>query len=145
MQHAAAAATRSKGRVALLSVLRGTGFALAGLIHLAPLAGVLGGEALDRLYGLRIEDAGLALLLRHRALLFGLLGVLLIGAIRIHAWRVPALVAGAISAVAFLLLAGDPAAHGEALQRVIAGDVVAVVALTVAAAAHVLLRNRGSN
>jgi hypothetical protein len=51
---------------------------VAGLIHLLPLPGVLGSERLTTLYGLSFSESNLAILMRHRAVLFGLLGVVLI-------------------------------------------------------------------
>ncbi|HEU4430681.1 MAG TPA: hypothetical protein VFT98_18110 [Myxococcota bacterium] len=45
---------------------------LVGLLNLAPVAGVLGGERLQALYGVGASDSQLVILLRHRALLFGM-------------------------------------------------------------------------
>ncbi len=111
--------------------------ALAGLIHLMPLAGVLGGERLAQLYGLRVDDPNLALLLRHRAVLFGLLGALMVTAAWRPAWQGLALAAGLVSTAAFLALAvGSPL--NAALQRVWWADVVALLALLLAAALRLL-------
>ena len=50
---------------------------IAGVIHLLPLPGVLGTGNLARLYGITVSDPNTAILLQHRALLFGILGALL--------------------------------------------------------------------
>lgn len=64
------------------------------------------------------RDAGTILLLRHRAIVFELLGASLVGAAFIPGWRTPALVGGGISALSFLVLAaGQP--QSAAIQRVI--------------------------
>jgi hypothetical protein len=106
---------------------------LAALIHLLPLPGLLGAQALQALYGIEIVDPGLLLLLRHRALLFGLLGIGLLLSIPRREWRAPMLVAGIASTAAFLLLALDGPAPGPELQRVVRVDVVAFGALVLAA------------
>ena len=105
--------------------------AVAGAIHLLPLPGLRGAAMLERLYGVTLEDPGLVLLLRHRALLFGLLGVGLLIAIARCAWRGPMIVAGLISAGGFLLLAW-PLRFEGALQRVVLADVAALLALLLA-------------
>ena len=53
---------------------------IAGIIHLLPLTGVLCAAQLERLYGLPFGQPDLLILMRHRALLFGLLGGLLVAA-----------------------------------------------------------------
>ena len=89
---------------------------LVGVVHLLPLAGVLGSGALARLYGLQVEDPNLLWLLRHRALLFGLLGALLVVAAFRAPWQGPALGAAWVSVLGFVALA--PAQALPALQRV---------------------------
>lgn len=106
------------------------GLALAALIHLAPLPGLLGAPMLERLYGLAVDDPGLLLLLRHRALLFGLLAAALLTAVFRRAWRTPVMLAGLLSAGAFLLLA--PEGLSPALRRVVLADGLAVAALAAA-------------
>jgi hypothetical protein len=102
---------------------------LAALIHLLPLRGLVGANALQALYGIAISDPGMLLLLRHRALLFGLLGIGLLVSIPRREWRAPMLVAGIASTAAFLLLALDGPGLGPELSRVIVADIVALAAL----------------
>lgn len=112
----------------------------AGIIHLLPLSGVLGTEKLAALYGIAVDDAGLVLLLRHRAVLFGLLGLLLVAAAFRPALHNLALGAGLVSVVSFLLLAGAPGQYGTGIGRVINADIVALVLLLIAAALRLLPR-----
>ena len=51
---------------------------VVGIIHLLPLSGVLGAERLAALYGLPFAESYPAILMRHRAVLFGLLGLFFI-------------------------------------------------------------------
>lgn len=107
--------------------------ALAGIIHLLPLPGVLGAGQLGRLYGVAVDDPNLAILLQHRAVLFGLLGALLVVAAFRAGLRTVALVAGLASTVSFLLIAWCVGDHNPQLARVVVADVVAVALLGVAA------------
>ena len=104
-------------------------FVLAGLLNLYPLIGVLGADNLKSLYGMAVKNADVLLLLRHRAVFFGLLGVLLIYAAFRPAWRRIALIAGLTSMLTFLFLAWPVGARSKALQQVFWVDLVAVIVL----------------
>ncbi len=105
---------------------------LAGLIHLLPLAGLLGPEALQRLYGLPAAEPNLQILLRHRALLFGLLGAFLCAAAFRPAWQAPALGMAALSMAGFVALTLWVGGANPALQRVLWIDSAALVLLALA-------------
>ena len=113
-------------------VLVGGVLAVAGVVHLLPLLGVLGAARLEQLYGVRIDNPDLLLLMRHRALLFGLLGVLLVAAAWRSAWHGPALVAACASVLGFVLLA--PPGLTPPLQRVWWIDVALLPLLALAGA-----------
>jgi len=107
--------------------------ALAGIIHLLPLPGVLGAGQLARLYGVAADDPNAVILLQHRALLFGLLGVLLIAAAFRPELRAVALVAGLVSTVSFLVIAWGVGGYNALVARVVFADLLAAVLLLVAA------------
>jgi hypothetical protein len=119
----------------MLRLLIAGGLAIAGLIHLLPLPGVLGAERLTALYGVALADPDLILLLRHRAVLFGLLGAFLLFAAMVPRFQVAATALGLASALSFLALAwlGEP--YNAAIARVVIADLVAVAALVLAALA----------
>lgn len=106
--------------------------AVTALIHLLPVIGVLGAAQLQRLYGLQIDDPSLQLLLRHRAVLFGLLGVFLLWAIWRPALRRAAVLAGMVSLLSFLLLAWLTPDYNAAVQRVVWADWIALACLLLA-------------
>lgn len=114
---------------------------ITGLVHLLPAIGLLGSDSLARLYGLRIEEPNLLLLMRHRALLFGLLGAGLLAASARPAWQLTALLAATVAVGGFLLLAGPPSALNAALQRVFWID-AGLLLLLLAALAQTLYRTR---
>lgn len=113
---------------------------LVGIIHLLPLLGVLGPERLALLYGLDFSEPNLAILMRHRALLFGLLGVLLIASGFLHHLRSTALVAGFVSVLGFLWLAWTTGGYNDAIAKVVLADIVATVLLLIALVGHGMVR-----
>lgn len=106
---------------------------LAGVIHLLPLPGALGAAQLTRLYGVAADDPNVGILLQHRAVLFGLLGVLLIVAAFRPELRAVALIAGLVSTVSFLAIAWGVGGYNAQVARVVVADVLALVLLLVAA------------
>lgn len=109
---------------------------VAGVIHLLPVAGVLGGERLNALYGIALDEPNLQILMRHRAVLFGLLGSLLVAAAFIPTLRSIALLGGLVSVLAFLLLAWGAPVYNEALRRVVIADWIALACLLPALVLH---------
>lgn len=112
-------------------------FALTGLIHLLPLAGVLGRATLERAYGIHLgEGQDLVILMQHRAVLFGLLAAACLLAAVMPNWRVPVGIAALASMLAFVLIAvWQP--HGGAIATVMWVDVVASLVLAVGLLLHV--------
>jgi hypothetical protein len=85
------------------------------------------------LYGVAADDSNVGILLQHRAVLFGLLGVLLIAAAFRPELRAVALVAGLASTVSFLVIAWGVGGYNAQVARVVVADLLAVVLLLVAA------------
>lgn len=112
----------------------------AGVIHILPLVGMFGTSRVERLYGISVEGPDLAILMRHRAVLFGLLGILLFAAIWDDDLRAAAVIGGLSSDLAFLAIAAVHRGITEAMRRVVVVDVVSVLALICAAVAIVVSR-----
>ena len=100
-------------------------------IHFLPVAGVLGAERLEALYGVAIGDPALELLMRHRAVLFGLVGALLVAGALHRPLRGAAIAGGFASVVSFLVLAAGRE-HGDAIARVVLADWLALALLAAA-------------
>ena len=110
---------------------------LVAVIHALPVLGVLGAAKLSQLYGITVQDPNLELLLRHRAVLFGLLAALLAyAAIRPELQRL-ALVIGSVSVASFLVLAQLSGSYNDALATVVRADWLALALLLIGAVAHV--------
>ncbi len=98
---------------------------VVAVIHLMPLSGVLGSERLSALYGIRLDEPNLAILMRHRAVLFGLLGVFLLYAASRPAFQLAAFIAGFVCILAPRGLTGRctrPSTPGPARTRLRPSD-----------------------
>jgi hypothetical protein len=115
---------------------------VAGIIHLLPVPGVMGVSTLARLYGIEVNDPNTAVLLQHRALLFGVLGVLMLSAIALPWLRVTALAVALFSAASFIAVAMAVGGYNSAIGRVVVADVVASVLLAAGLVAELWLIGR---
>jgi hypothetical protein len=113
---------------------------VVALIHAIPLVGVVSAAKVSSLYGIAVQDSNLEILMRHRAVLFGLLAGLLAYAAFHRPLHGLALIAGAISVATFLVLAVSVGSYNSALSTVVKADIVALVLLIAAALVHLLRR-----
>jgi hypothetical protein len=113
---------------------------VVGVIHLLPLSGVLGSERLAVLYGLQFNEPNLEILMRHRAVLFGLLGAFMVFAAFKPAYQTVAFIGGFISVLSFFYLAWSVGGYNAQVGRVLIADVVALVCLVVGGVAHAFLQ-----
>jgi hypothetical protein len=115
---------------------------VAGLIHLLPVPGVMGASTLARLYGIEVTDPNTAILLQHRALLFGVLGVLMLSAIALPWLRITVLAVALFSAASFIVVAMAVGGYNPAIGRIVVADVVASVLLAAGFLVEIWLLNR---
>ena len=117
------------------------GLVLAGIIHLLPLSGAMGAARLAALYGLDFSEPNLALLMRHRAVLFGLLGAFLVFAAFRPSLQPIAFIAAFVSVLSFLLLAWSSGGYNALVGRVVTADLAALAALVIGATAYAMNTN----
>ena len=110
-----------------------------GILHLAPVAGVTGVASLGRLYGITIESPEIEILLRHRAVLFGIVGGLLLVSAFAPRLQTIALLTGLISIVSFLWIARATGHYGPTIERIVEADILALVALVLAGGCRLYL------
>ena len=115
-------------------------FIIVSIIHLLPVIGVLSNLHLERLYGLRVTESNLSILLRHRAVLFGIVGFLLLYAAFRPQFQPLAFFVGFTSVVSFLFLAWTSETYNQNLARVVTVDIVALICLVVALVAYYILQ-----
>ena len=112
-------------------------FIVVGVIHLLPLSGALGNKQLETLYGLSFTDPNLSILMRHRAVLFGLLGLFFLLAAFQPQYQPAAFVAGFVSVLSFLWLALAVGGYSAQIARVFRADIIALACLIVGVAAYI--------
>jgi hypothetical protein len=115
---------------------------VVGIIHLLPVSGVLGSERLSILYGIAFDEPNLEILMRHRAVLFGLLGAFLVYAAFKPAVQSLALVAGFVSVISFIAIAWSVGEYNESIRKVFLADIVAIIGLAVASVVYVINNNQ---
>jgi hypothetical protein len=112
---------------------------VAGIIHLLPVPGLMGAGSLARLYEIQVSDPNTAILLQHRAVLFGVLGVLMLIAIPLPGIRLPVLAIALFSASSFVAVALWVGGYNVAIGRVVIADVLASILLLAGLAAELWL------
>ncbi len=111
---------------------------VVAIIHLLPVSGVISGARLQALYGIPVAEPNLLILMRHRAVLFGILGVYFLAAAFHPPLQTLAFVAGFASVVPFLWLAKSVGGYNSQVARVYRADVVALLCLVVGVAAYAM-------
>lgn len=109
-------------------------FILVGLINLYPAIGMLSSEQLVALYGIEFVSSEHLILMRHRAVMFGLLGVLILCAAFKPAMRPLASIAALVSMISFIVIAlayadYNLAAISSSIYKVVIADIIASIAL----------------
>ncbi|HET6357777.1 hypothetical protein [Streptomyces sp.] len=109
---------------------------VVGAVNLLPAVVAVAPSRINTAYGVSVDgadSADLTVLLRHRAVLLGLVGIGLLCAAFIPSLRVPAMIAGAASMGTFLLFAYATPALNSATMRVGRIDVAAIALLAMTA------------
>lgn len=107
---------------------------IVALINFAPILGVVSVEKINQAYDLNVGDNNLAILLRHRALLFGILGGFLFYSLFNPSHQTAAIVLVAISMFGYLYFIYSIGNANAALMKVAYIDIVAIVLLLIALA-----------
>ena len=113
-----------------------TAFVLVGMINFIPVTGVISAEHLTKLYQVAMTDSDIVLLLRHRAVLFGVLGMFIAAAGFVPGLRNAAAIAGLVSMLAFVVLVFVTDNSNPSLVRIAWVDIAASLVLLVGYALH---------
>jgi len=113
---------------------------VVAVIHLLPIGGFFSVERLASLYEIKIIDGNLEILMRHRAILFGLLGGFLAFAAFTPTNQPLAFLAASISVASFFFLTFSVGEFNEAIFKIVVADIVATVCLLGAIVLYVIKR-----
>lgn len=106
---------------------------LVGLINFYPIIGVISNEMISGLYQIDVPQNDVLILLRHRAILFGLLGAFIIYSAFKPELQWSAIIVGLISMLSFVAVAWLVGDYGSGVRKIIVADVIASAALFVVA------------
>jgi len=105
---------------------------LVGVINFLPIIGILSLEKINQSYGLNVADENIAILLRHRALLFGLIGGFTIYSVFNSQYQIPAMVLAGVSMLGFLYFFWSIGDSNSSLLKIAMADIIGVVLLSAA-------------
>ena len=111
----------------------------AAAVHLPPVIGVLSRGRLEKLYGIAIADPDTEILMRHRAVMFGLLGGLLLAAACAPPLQPAAIAAGVVNDASYIVLCRQVGGYNANVGRVMRVDIAGLIALLAAATLHFLM------
>ena len=112
-------------------------FVIPGLINFAPIIGALSNEHLSKLYLVTDISPDIALLLRHRAFLFGIVGASIFYSAFQTNLRSYATIAGLISMVSFVVLVFALKTSNPSLIKVAWIDIIAIIILIAGYLLHI--------
>ena len=109
---------------------------IVGIINILPIIVFFDSSKTAKLYGVPIEGESLIILMRHRGVLLGLVGLVLIFAVFKSEFRIFAIVAALISKLAFIFLTFTASNYTTEVRQVALIDVGAVVLLLAVLGIH---------
>lgn len=110
---------------------------LVGLINLIPVLGVFSASQMAQTYAIDIDTTDLELLMRHRALMFGIIGGFVLVAVIKPSYRPPAMIMAGVSMSGFMVLTLMLSGINDALYKIFWADVLGLGCLLVATLLHI--------
>ena len=105
---------------------------ITGLINFLPVIGVLSSDQINGLYGLEIDNRDLMILLRHRALLFGIIGGFVIYPAFKRHYQLASILMMLVSMLGFLFILHIEGSSNYALAKIALIDVIGIVLALIA-------------
>lgn len=105
---------------------------IVGLINFAPVVGVLAAQKMESAYAISLQSIELKILMRHRALLFGILGGFILFAAFTPLFQTAAMVMAFVSMVGFAVLVLGASEYNPEIKKVLIADIAGLVFLSIA-------------
>jgi len=106
---------------------------IVGLINCAPVLGVLSAQNLENAYSISLASNDLIILMRHRALLFGVLGGFILYSVFFPSYQGAAMIMAMVSMVSFIALVYLVGGYNDSIYKVLVVDIIGIVFLAIAA------------
>lgn len=114
---------------------------IVGLINFMPLVGVISVQKLESAYSVMINGNDLAILMRHRALLFGILGAFIFYAAFNPQYQPIAMIMAGASMIGFAILVLTSNGYNSSILKVLIIDIIGIVFLVAAIILRYLVNN----
>ncbi|WP_281555992.1 hypothetical protein [Thalassomonas sp. RHCl1] len=114
---------------------------IVGVINFLPVIGVLSAETLSGAYSVEFMGNDIIILMRHRALLFGLIGGFILYSVFKPAYQMAAMVMAAISMLGFLFFVWAAGDYNASIFKIAIVDLVGIVCLVIVSVLKYISRN----
>lgn len=105
---------------------------IVGLINFLPVIGVMSANKLSNTYSIELVGNDIVILMRHRALLFGIVGGFILYSVFNPSYQGAAMIMAAISMLGFLYFVWAAAEYNAAILKIAIIDLVGIASLTIA-------------
>ena len=112
-----------------------------GLINFLPVIGIISAEKLSAAYAVELIGNDIVILMRHRALLFGLIGGFMLYSVWKPSYQSVAMVMAAISMLGFLFFVAAADHYNTSITKIAIIDLIGLAGLAIAAGLKYLSRN----
>ena len=104
---------------------------IVGVINFLPVIGVLSADKLSSAYSVELIGNDIIILMRHRALLFGLVGGFILYSVFKPSYQSVAMVMAAISMLGFLYFVWESGDYNASIAKIAIIDLVGIVCLVI--------------
>lgn len=106
---------------------------VVGVINFLPVLGVVSAARLSKAYAIEFDGNDMVILMRHRALLFGIVGGFILYSVFVPGYQTPAMVMAAVAMLGYVVIMWRVGEYNASLQKVMVVDIVGILCLSGAA------------